>query len=213
MSERAKFQTQNADGTYSDAITVWAHFFKDGFTRSETDNWFKVMVREQKALFPLLDVNNRIVWKQRTFSIFSWQDPSYEDRGFIEIMIKQIPTDNGEIEGPNDGEFFKDIVTVYRMVAVESTSYGMSSYKWTYDFTKPAYTNLKCSFSTDRNRYLDDRNTDAEHDSLIVKFGLNAPIKIEDYIESPIHGRFKIDMIVRNDENTLEASVQRREVQ
>jgi hypothetical protein len=213
MSERAKFQVKNDDGTYSDSISVWAHFFKDGFTRSETDNFFKMMVREQKALSSILAVNNRVVWKNMTFNIFSWQDPSYEDRGFMEIMLKQIPTSDGNPNGPTDGDFFKDTVNIYKMSKIETNSYGVISYKYDYDFNNPYMSGVRCFFSTDRNQWLEDKNTDVEHDSLIVKFNIDAPISKEDYIESPIHGRFKVDMVIKNDENMLEAYVQRREVQ
>lgn len=211
MSERITFLINNND-VYTESISVWAHFFKDGFTRSETDTFYKVMVREQKALFPLLVKGNRIRWKNMTFIIWSWQDPSYEDRGFIEILVKQIPTDDNGI-GVTDGDFFKDTVSVYRMKKIEVKEFGLINYKYTYDFSTPDFTGIKCSFSTDRNRYLEDRNTDVEHDALVVKFNINAPIQKEDYIDSVIHGRFKVDMVVKNDENMLEALVQRREVQ
>lgn len=213
MSERVTFQILNSDGTFTDDITIWAHFLKDGFTRSETDNWFKMMVREQAALFPLLIKGNRIKWKNMTFTIFSWQDPSYEDRHFIEVMMKQIPTNDGITDGSTDGEFFKDIVSVYRMTKAQVTEYGLTTYKYQYDFTTPTLTGIYCNFSLDRNRYLDDGSLDVEHDSLIVKFNINAPIKKEDYIQSPFYGRFKVDMVVKNNENMLEAHVQRREVQ
>lgn len=214
MSERLTFQVQNADGSYTDNITVWAHVLKDGFIRSETDSFFKVMVREQAALGSLLVPGNRFKWKNRTLNIMSWQDPSYEDRGFMEILTKEIPTAiPGVINGPSDGDFFKDIVSVFNLSAVEVTRFGMSSYEYKYDFNTPNYTNIKCSFSTDRNKYLEDKDTDTEHDSLIILFNREAPIKKEDYIESPIHGRFKVDMTVINDNNMLEALVQRREVQ
>jgi hypothetical protein len=211
MSERAKFQIQQPDGTYSDSITVWAHFLKDGFTRSETDNWFRMMVREQKALSAILNVGNRVKWKNMTFSIFSWQDPSVEDRGFIEVMLKQIPTAGNP--GETDGEFFKDVVSIFKLTTIEKDSFGIKSYEYQYNFEQPDILGIKCHFASDRNRYLEDRNTDVEHDSLIVKFNIDAPISKEDYIESPVHGRFKIDMVVKNDENMLEAHVQRREVQ
>lgn len=213
MSERIKFQTLNPDGTYTDNITVWAHFFKDGFTRSETENWFKLMVREQSALSSILTKGTRIIRKGETYVYFSHQDPSYEDRGFIEIMVKQIPTAVGNNPGPQDGLFFKDIVSVYSMIKTEVNQFGLKSYKYDYNFNVPNYTGIKCNFASDRNRYLEDRNTDVEHDALIVKFNIDAPIKVEDYIDSPIHGRFKVDMVVKTDENMLEVHVQRREVQ
>lgn len=212
MSERLVFLTQGADGSYSDDIKVWAHVLKDGFIRSETDSFFKIMVREQKALTRVLAKGNRIKWRNYLLSIMSWQDPSYEDRGFIEIMAKQISNDTPG-EETTDNELFKDIVSVYRMNKVETVSYGLTTYKYEYDFDAPNYTEVRCDFATDRNQYLDDKNIDVEHDSVRVKFALTAPIKVEDYIESPLHGRFKIDMIVKNDDNMLEALCQRREVQ
>jgi hypothetical protein len=215
MSERITFQTLNADGTYTDNITVWAHILKDGFTRSETDNFFKIMMREQSALNTLLSMGNRIKWKRMTFSIFSWKDPSVEDRGFIEVLVKQIPSTEigGGYPGPTEGDFFKDVVSVYNMTTVEESDYGLKSYKYTYDFTTPNYIGIRCNFSPDRNRYLDDKNVDTEHDSLIVTFNIDAPIKTEDYIVSHVHGKFKVDMVVKTDENTLLAHVQRSEVQ
>lgn len=213
MSERITFQTRNSDGTFSDSLRVWAHFLKDGFTRTEEENWFKIIVREQKALETVLDVGTRITWKNMTLSLFSWQDPSYEDRGFLELMAKQIPTTNGNANGPTDNSFFKDIVSVYTMKKTTISQYGIETYKYNYDFSKPDFTGIRCLFSTDRNRYLEDKTTDVEHDSLIVKFNIDAPIKVEDYIESSIHGRFKVDMVVKNNDNMLEVHVQRREVQ
>jgi hypothetical protein len=214
MSERVTFQVLNADGSYTDNITVWAHILKDGFIRSETDSFFKVMVREQRALESLLVVGNRFKWKTRTLTIMSWQDPSYEDRGFIEIMVKEIPTAIvGDTNGPSDTDFFKDIVSVFRLKKIASNSFGITSYQYKYDFTQPDLTNVKCSFATDRNKYLEDKDIDIEHDSLLVKFNINAPIQAEDYIESPVHGRFKVDMVIKNDENILEVYVQRRDVQ
>ena len=209
MSERITFQEIQPDHTYRDSITVWSHILKDGFTRTETDNWFKVAVRQQRALEPLLSVGNRIKWKKRTLKIFSWQDPSYEDRGIIEIMANQIVTDGAT----SAVELFKDVVSVYRMVRTESNSFGIISYKFTYNFNTPTLTNVRCSFATDANRYLEDKKTDTEHDALIVKFAYDSGIQVEDYIISPIHGKFKVDMIIANDDNTLDAYVKRGEVQ
>jgi hypothetical protein len=214
MSERVTFQVLGSDGSYTDNITVWAHILKDGFIRSETDHFWKIMVREQKALESLLHVGNRLKWKNRTLQIMSWQDPSYEDRGFIEVMTKQIVTSNtGETVGPTDGDFFKDIVSVFRVTPVEVTSYGVTSYQYKYDFNNPTLTSIRCSFATDRNKYLEDKKLDVEHDSVVVTFNREAPIRKEDYIESPIHGRFKVDMVLINENNMLEALCQRREVQ
>lgn len=213
MSERITFQLLNSDGSYTDNIRVWAHLFKDGFTRSETDNWFKILVREQAALESILAVGNRIKWKKMTLSIFSWRDPSVEDRGFIEILAKEIIAINEDGNAENEFDMLKDIVSVYSMTKIEVNRFGLVSYEYNYDFENPVYTGIRCSFSSDRNRFLDDKSFDTEHDSLIVTFSANAPIKIEDYIESPAHGRFKVDMIVKTDENKLLAYVQRGEVQ
>ncbi|HLO11477.1 MAG TPA: hypothetical protein VK190_04410 [Pseudoneobacillus sp.] len=214
MSERITFQEQNPDGTYTDNTTVWAHILKDGFTRSETDNWFKIMVRASKSLESFLNVGYRIKWKKTTFSIFSWQTPSYEDKKFIEIMVKQIVTTTGEpYPGPTDNVFFGDVVSVYRLQKVAVTQFGLTSYQYKYDFTTPTLTDIKCHFISDRNIFLYDKKTDVEHDSLVVHFNLDAPIQTEDYIESPVHGRFKIDMITKTTDNKLEARVQRSEVQ
>jgi hypothetical protein len=213
MKERITFQVLNDDGTYSDNTTVWAHVSKDGFTRSESDNWFKIMMREHTALFSLLNIGNRLKWKNTTLSIFSWQDPSYESKRFIEIMGKQIVTGVGSIPGPTDGEFFRDVVSVYSMNKIEVNQYGIISYKYDYDFDVPSYVGIRCYFSSDRNRFLDDKNIDTEHDSMIVKFSIDAPVKVEDYIISPIHGKFKVDMVVKDENNMLLAYAQRSEVQ
>lgn len=218
MSERITFQVMAADGTYSDSIRVWAHFLKDGFTRTEDENVWKIMVREQKALDTVLTKSTRIKWKNLLLSVYAWQDPSYEQRGFIEILAKQIPNidggDGGGGEGPGtDTDLFPDVVSVYKLNKVEKVEYGITNYAYEYDFSTPSSTDIRCKFSTDRNRYLDDSKTDVEHDSLYVYFSLLAPVNIEDYIESPVHGRFKIDMLVKNADNMLEALVQRREVQ
>jgi len=213
MSERLTFQVLNSDGSYTDNITVWAHVLKDGFIRSETDSFFKVMIREQSALDSLLNVGNRFKWKNRTLAIMSWQDPSVEDRGFMEVLTKQIVTTAEGIVGPTDGDFFRDVVSVFRVAKVPVTKFGLTSYEYKYDFNTPVLTGIRCSFSTDRNKYLEDKRTDVEHDSVVVTFNREAPINKEDYIESPIHGRFKVDMIVINENNMLEALCQRREVQ
>jgi hypothetical protein len=209
LSERITFQVLQPNHTYVDNITVWAHVLKDGFTRTEQDNWFKILVREQRALESLLDVGNRIKWKNKLLSIFSWRDPSYEDHGFIEILAKQIPIDSVT----SAIEFFKDIVSVHRMITIEKTDYGLTSYEYTWDFNNPTFTNIRCLFSSDANRYVEDKRRDVEHDSLIVKFSADAPIQIEDYIVSPIYGKFKIDMIVKNRDNMLEAYCSRGDVQ
>lgn len=211
MSERVTFQVMNPDGTYTDNITVWSHVLKDGFTRTENDNWFRIMVREQSALSAVLKTGSRIKWKSNTLSIFSWQDPSYEDRGFIEIMAKQIVTVG--LPGTPEGSFFKDVVSIFSVSKIPVNQYGLISYKYEYDFTTPNLTGILCNFSSDRNIYLEDKNKDTEHDSVIVKFDINTPLKIEDYIESPLYGRFKVDLIVKNDMNMLEAYCQRAEVQ
>jgi head-tail adaptor len=215
MSERLTFQVMNPDGSYTDSITVWAHILKDGFTRSENENFFKIMVREQTALESLLTVGTRLKWKNRTLSIWSWQDPSYEDRGFMEILAKQIITTTNpqSPEFPSDGDFFRDVVSVYSMTKIEVNKFGLTSYEYDYDFTQPTFTGVRCSFSSDRNIYLEDKKKDLEHDSLVVKFNIEAPIKEEDYIISPVHGRFKVDMIIKNNDNMLEAFVQRSDVQ
>lgn len=213
MSERVTVQEQNADSSYTDNITLWAHIEKDGFTRTENDNWFRVVVREHRALLSLLSVGNRLKWKDRILSIFSWQDLSYEKRGWIEIMAKQIVTSTNEIYGLVDNELFSDIVSVYRMSQVEVNRFGLISYEYTYDFNSPILTDIKCKFSTDRNRYLDDTRKDVEHDSLVVKFNKDIPIKDEDYIISPVHGKFKVDMIVRDESDMIQVYVVRSEVQ
>lgn len=215
MSERITFLKQSADGSYTESLRCWAHLFKDGFTRSENDNFYKVMVREQGSLFSVLSRTTRIKWRGMLFLIFSWQDPSVEDRGFIEILIKQIPGDELDNQGNiiGDKDLFKDSVSIFRLSKVSKISYGIETFEYKYDFTKPLYENIKCSFSTDRNRYVEDRKTDTEHDSLIVRFNSSIDIIAEDYIESPFHGRFKVDMVAKNEENILEAYVQRREVQ
>ena len=213
MSERIVFQTLNAtENIYVDSLKVWAHAQKDGFTRSENENWFRFLVREQSALESILTLSTRIKWKKMTFAILSWQDPSYEDRGFIEIMCKQIAT-LGNDQGTSDGDLFKDVVSVYSVIVNEKSDYGLKSYSYDYNFAVPNYTGIRCNFSTDRNRYLEDKNIDVEHDSMVVYFRMDAPIKIEDYIESPIHGRFKVDMVVKNESNMLEAVCQRAGVQ
>ena len=98
MSERIIFQDINPeDNTYTDSLRVWAHFLKDGFTRTEDENYYKVMVREQRALESILKKGNRVKWKKQLFEIYSWQDPSYEDRGFIEILLKQISLDRKSV--------------------------------------------------------------------------------------------------------------------
>lgn len=213
MSERITFQVLNADGTYTDSITVWAHITKDSFIKTESDKYWRIMVREQRALESLLDMGNRIKWKKLTMQIKSWQDPSYEDRGFIEILGRQIVTNSGGIIGESDGDFFKDVVSIYKLDKVPVTSYGLTSYKYKYDFNTPSLTGVRCNFATDRNRYLDDKRTDVEHDTVVVTFNRDVPIKNEDYIISPIHGRFKVDMTVINENNMIEALCQRREVQ
>lgn len=213
MSERLTFQVQEPDGSYTDNITVWAHILKDGFTRSETDNFFKIMIREQAALDSLLQVNNRLKWKSKTLSIQSWQDPSYEDRGFMEVLTKQIITSDEFTNGPTDGDFFKDFVDVYSVITTPINSYGLISYEYTYNFNSPSIAGIKCHFSSDRNRFVYDKKTDVEHDSLIVVFNKSSGIKIEDYIVSKVHGKFRVDMVVENDANMLEAHVSRSEVQ
>lgn len=211
MSERLTFQTQEPNGTFIDNITVWAHLLKDGFTRSETDNFFKVMIREQAALDSLLQVGNRFKWKKKVLSIQSWQDPSYEDRGFMEILTKQIMA----IDGVTDtaGDFFKDLVNIYRVKTIETVSYGLSSFSYSYDFNTPDLSGIRCNFSTDRNRFVYDKKTDVEHDSLMVLFSKSVDIKIEDYIWSTVHGKFRVDMVIENDSNMLEVYVSRTEVQ
>jgi len=210
MSERLTFQVQEPDGSYTDNITVWAHILKDGFTRSETDNFFKIMIREQSALESLLQVNNRLKWKKKTLSIQSWQDPSYEDRGFMEVLTKQIATVSDSL---TDGDFFKDFVNVFSVKTIETVSYGLSSFEYKYDLNTPDLIGIKCHFSTDRNRFVYDKKTDVEHDSLIVLFNKASGIKIEDYIVSTVHGKFRVDMVVENEANMLEAHVSRTEVQ
>lgn len=215
MSERVTFFTQGIDGSYTESLKCWAHFFKDGFTRSEDENFYKIMVREQKALEPILSRTTKVKWKKMDFLVFSWRDPSFESRGFIEIIIKQIPGEELDNDGNivGDGYLFKDVVDIYRVIKTSKTSYGIETFEFKYDFTKPIYTGVKCSFSTDRNRYLDDKRTDTEHDSFIVKFNSGVDILEEDYIDSPFHGRFKVDMVSRTEDNFCEAYVQRREVQ
>lgn len=215
MSEKIAILAQNTDGSYSESLRCWAHLFKDGFTRSETDNFYKVMVREQKSLMPLLQRTNRIKWRGMLFSIFSWRDPSYEDRGFIELMIKQIPgaelDENGNIIG--DDLLFKDIVSIYRPTKKSIMRYGIEEFTYNYDFSEPSFVGVKCSFSTDRNRHLEEKKFEYEKDSVIVRFNASTDVREEDYIESPFHGRYKVDMVAKNEENILEAYVQRREVQ
>lgn len=211
LSERATFLTLDNSGNYNEEITVWAHFLKDGFTRSETDNFFKIMVREHRALEAILEVNGRVKWKNRLYSIVSWQDPSYEDRGYIELLVKQIATN--DMFDESEKELFKDIVDIFRLQTIPTTSYGITSYSYSYDFSTPVGVGIRCSFSTDRNMYLEDKRFDTEHDSLVVKFPPTSNIQVEDYIVSPIHGKYKIDMITRNDDNMLEARVKRGDVQ
>lgn len=213
MSERLKFQVQQPDGKYKDDLTVWAHVLKDGFIRSETDNWYKIMIREQTALDSLLSVGNRMIWKNRVLSIFSWQDPSIEKRGFIEILAKQIITSTGVNPGPSENDFFGDFVSVYRMITTPVTEYGLTTYKYTYNFDTPTFSGIRCRFSTDRNRYLEDKRIDIEHDALVILFSKDAPIKIEDYLISPIHGKYKVDMVTLNADDMLEVSVKRGEHQ
>lgn len=215
MSERITFQTLNPDGTYTDEITVWAHVLKEGFSRQVEDHWFKIMVREHRALNEMLQIGTRIIWRKtkRTLVVHTWQDPSYEDRGYIEIMCKQIASSDGDMYNPNDGEMMRDIVSIYRMSKNAITRFGLTSYEYTYDFDTPLYTGVRCDFSNDRNRYLEDKKRDIEHDSLQVKFNIDTPLQIEDYIISPIHGKFKVDMIVKNNDNMLVAHVKRSDVQ
>lgn len=208
MSERITFLILQPDHTYIDGPTVWAHILKDGFTRTETENWFKIMVREQQALSSLLDVGGRIRWKNRMFEIFSWQDPSYESHGFIEIMAKQIAS-----TVDTNHELFKDVVNIYRMTKIETVSFGLPSYKYEYDFNNPTYTNQRCLFASDQNKWIEDKKTDVEHNSLIVKFPNTSPVLVEDYIESTIWGLYKVEMITKNRDNMLEAHVTRGEVQ
>ena len=209
MSERITFQILQPNHSYIDDITVWAHILKDGFTRTENENWFKVAVREQRALEPILSIGNRIKWKSRTLSIFSWADPSYENRGILEIMAKQIVTSVAE----TSIELFKDVVSIYRMVKIEKNDFGLVSYEYSYNFENPTVSNVRCNFSTDANRWLEDRRIDTEHDALIVKFPDGVDIQVEDYIISPIHGKFKVDMIIKNNDNMLDVYVKRGEAQ
>lgn len=214
MSERISLLTPD-DGVYSKKLGCWAHVLKDGFTRIEDEHFYKVMVREQKALLPLLEKTTRVKWKNKLFQLSSWQDPSVEDRGFMELIIKQIPGDEigPDGNGIGDSEIFKDFVSIYRVTKHEKISYGITTYSYTYDFNKPIYQNVRCMFSTDRNRFLDDKKIQVEHDSLIVRFSKNTDIKEEDYIISPDHGTFKVDMVAPIDGNVLEVYVQRREAQ
>lgn len=209
MKERITFSIQNPDSTYTDNMKMWAHVYKDGFTRSDSDNWFRFRVRNNKSLLSILAVDNRIIWKGKLFNIFSWEQPEYAENKMIEIMAKEV----GTTDGANDSDFFKDFISVFSMIKTEVNEYGLVSYKYDYNFDTPSYTGVRCFFNYDRNRYLEDGTVDVEHDSLTVKFPIDAPIKVEDYIYSPIHGRFKIDMMVKNNENMLEVAVQRREVQ
>lgn len=215
MSERLIFQVQESDGSYTDDITVWAHILKDGFTRTETENFYKIMIREQPALEDLLQIGNRIIWKnkKRLMSIFSWQDPSYEDRGFIEILAKQIISDISDYAKEDVSDLFKDFVNVYRVKRTEVNRFGVISYEYNYDFNSPDLTGVRCNFATDRNKYVYDKKTDTEHDSTIVHFSKSSGIKEEDYIISKVQGRFKIDMVTETSDNMLEALVSRSEVQ
>lgn len=212
MSERIIFFTQSPQGSLIEKWKCWAHVIKDGFIRSETDNFFRVVVREHKEVMEALSLTTRIKWRDMWFLVFSWQIPSYEDRGFVEIIIKQIP--NLENVGDkSDNSLFKDFVDIYRMIAVPKMEYGIETYEYIYDFSKPLYSGVRCNFSTDRNRYLDDRKIDIEHDSVIVRFNADVDIQPDDYIISPHHGKYKVDLVAKNEENILEAYVQHREVQ
>lgn len=215
MSERLIFQVQQPDGSYTNEITVWAHILKDGFTRTETENFYKIMVREQPALEQMLQIGNRLIWKnkKRLMSIFSWQDPSYEDRGFIEIIAKQIISSDPGYANDDIGDLFKDFVSVYRVKVSEVSRFGLTSYEYNYDFNSPDLTGVRCNFATDRNKYVYDKKTDTEHDSTIVHFHKSSGVKEEDYIISNVQGKFKIDMITETSDNMLEALVSRSEVQ
>jgi hypothetical protein len=99
------------------------------------------------------------------------------------------------------------------MEKIEQSSFGITSYSYQYDFDNPLYTGIKCRFDTNRNRYLDDSKLEVEHDSLIVRFNKNADIKDEDFIISPIHGKFKVDMVVKDENDMIQVYVTRTEVQ
>lgn len=215
MSEKCFFILEDSPNNWVEKLSTWAHFYKDGFTRREKENYYKVMVREQRALYPLLNNKARIRWKKTLYEIVSWRDPSEEDRGFIEILIKQIPGDMLDEDGNviGDGEIFKEVCNIYRVIVSSKMSYGIETFDYTYDFDNPTYENIKCLFSTDRNRHLEDGKTQVEHDSVIVYFNKRTDIKEEDYIISPTNGRYKVDMVAEVAGNMLEVYVQRREVQ
>jgi hypothetical protein len=209
MRERVTFVQLESDGSYTDNTKLWAYVEKDGFTRSETDDWFRIIVRDHKSLYDLLQVGNRMRWNERMFSIFSWEKLAYDKRNWVEIIVKQI----ADSDNVFDGELFPDIVSVYRMEKIEQSSFGITSYSYQYDFDNPLYTGIKCRFDTNRNRYLDDSKLEVEHDSLIVRFNKNADIKDEDFIISPIHGKFKVDMVVKDENDMIQVYVTRTEVQ
>lgn len=203
------FQVLQPDGTFINNITVWAYVTKNStLSKTETDNYFRVVIRDHSALDLLLSVGNRLLWKDIELCIEVWEKILYDRKGFVEVLCKQIASDTAQ-----DIVIFPDIVSVYTVIKTMESNYGLTSYKYDYNFTTPAYTDIRCKFPLVDKSTLKEGKVDIEHDSLVVIFNGNAPIRIEDYIISPVHGKFKVEMIVKNNEGMIEASVDRSDIQ
>lgn len=198
------------DGSYSNNITVWAYATKSAaLVKTETDNWFRVVVRDHQALGSLLSVGNRLQWNSIVLEITVWEKILYDRKGYVEILCKQVVSS----DSTEDTVLFPDIVSLYAMTKTTETNYGLTSYKYSYDFTTPTYTGVRCKFPAIDKSFIKESKVDVEYDRIVVLFNANAPITIEDYLISPIYGKFKVQMIVKNRDGMIEASVDRSDIQ